>query len=483
MIPLTREVAGLIGEFAKGVENPGLRYEKFAYAKVWGESRKVDDAGRWNVLRLSTGGPRVLRTEARDLRRKADGPNVQPHNARRHRENADLLDRLAEVPAPDPAVADIAGRNTQQLLQSLESSFPNRVVTVTAALGGRLAINLAAGVIDNAGICLDRCFGFPFIPGSAVKGITRAWALWDVLEEKQMDLKKQKLEMALVLFGFGAQEMYGKGDYAWAAGRDVRNDARRLLKVAEFKGLVSFLPAYPAGQVDIVGDMVNPHHPNYYRAQGDIPALDEEQPRPNFFPGVERGSVFAFAGLINREFDGLPHPIADLCCQLRQWLVGAITGSGLGAKTAAGYGWFLDPEAVSLPSLSADRLRALAASPVAELQEREAERDPQGRQRDFNRRGSRTGARVAHLRPKLLPSSGDPTIDKWRGKLESTGNFVAVFPELVAIEDVVRLRRVFNSIFPEREIRNMRKKNPYWQSFSSRPQGRAILVKLGITLS
>jgi CRISPR/Cas system CMR subunit Cmr6 (Cas7 group RAMP superfamily) len=45
-----------------------------------------------------------------------------------------------------------------------------------AQLQSRLMVNMAGGVMENAGLCLDR-FGMPYIPGSAVKGCARRAAL------------------------------------------------------------------------------------------------------------------------------------------------------------------------------------------------------------------------------------------------------------------------------------------------------------------
>ena len=47
---------------------------------------------------------------------------------------------------------------------------------VFAQLQSRLLVNMAGGVMENAGLCLDR-FGLPCIPGSAVKGCARRAAL------------------------------------------------------------------------------------------------------------------------------------------------------------------------------------------------------------------------------------------------------------------------------------------------------------------
>src|SRR3989454_9666269 len=53
-----------------------------------------------------------------------------------------------------------------------------------AQLQSRLMVNMAGGVMENAGLCLDR-FGVPYIPGSAVKGCTRRMAIQNLLEARE----------------------------------------------------------------------------------------------------------------------------------------------------------------------------------------------------------------------------------------------------------------------------------------------------------
>lgn len=52
----------------------------------------------------------------------------------------------------------------------------NPEAVLFAQLQSRLMVNMAGGVMENAGLCLDR-FGLPYIPGSAVKGCARRMAL------------------------------------------------------------------------------------------------------------------------------------------------------------------------------------------------------------------------------------------------------------------------------------------------------------------
>ena len=53
-----------------------------------------------------------------------------------------------------------------------------------AQLQSRLMVNMAGGVMENAGLCLDR-FGVPYIPGSAVKGCARRMAIQNLLEARE----------------------------------------------------------------------------------------------------------------------------------------------------------------------------------------------------------------------------------------------------------------------------------------------------------
>jgi hypothetical protein len=124
----------------------------------------------------------------------------------------------------------------------------------------------------------------------------------------------------------------------------------------------------------------------------------------------------------------------------------------VGAKTAAGYGWF-----------------ELGRKPgKAEV--------------------SRTPSLAATVTPAPVPpiSPVDAIIQKWRGKLNTSGNFPAALPELAALTDDAELRRAFEAVIPEQERRKHRKGNPYWQSFTSGKHGeigKRILARLKFTLT
>lgn len=266
-----------------------------------------------------------------------------------------------------------------------------------AQLQSRLMVNMAGGVMENAGLCLDR-FGLPYIPGSAVKGCARRMAIQNFLEAREANEPNDKLarllaDMALV-FGWGDQDWKGGrrmgefiSDFEFACGphwQDVRNAAVAklldLLRVPyrehpaepwkdlpNFAGSVSFLQAYPwqLPATDLELDVVTCHHPDYYsrktNQRGDLimpVALDTEDPNPVVFCAVAPRIVFAFAVLPLRGCSD------TLLAKAHEWLKAGLEAFGLGAKTAAGYGWFKDISKEIQDGLRrADELQTLKPDP------------------------------------------------------------------------------------------------------------------------
>lgn len=453
MIPISPDVRQLVGEWAENVDNRSLLYEKFSLPKVWGagEGEKINDAGRWSVLRIVTRGPELLRKDAERLRREAAGRNVQPHVRQRKERDAEVAEKMAKVARFDPELEKIANTNATRFLTDLGKAFAGSVATFEATLGARMMVNLAGGVVENAGIAFDRCFGLPFIPGSAVKGIARNQALWEIHEAKGNE-KHRLLKLAMLIFGYGANDIKEKGDFAWAGGTNNATVIADEIGSADFKGCACFLPAYPTTPPMLVVDMVNPHYRDYYSGR-KTRAEDNENPVPNYFPAVEAGSAFGFAVLLNRMPANVGVTAEALLSQAKEWLQRAVTRKGVGAKTAAGYGWF-------------------------ELGRRSPKTSPQP---------------IAHAKTKpasngtgtAAPSPADALIAKWRGKLATNGNFPVALPEIAALSDDAELKRVFEAVIPEQERRRNKKTNPYWQSFTNGRHGEAgrkILARVGFKL-
>ncbi|MCZ7641231.1 MAG: RAMP superfamily CRISPR-associated protein [Verrucomicrobia bacterium] len=116
-----------------------------------------------------------------------------------------------------PAEAIVAASRQRWMAEGLPAT---RGTVFYAQLQSRLLVNMAGGVMENAGLSLDR-FGLPYIPGSAVKGCARR-AATDVLAEADSDDGKAELLFNLAL-------VFGWGDTDWRAGRKrKRRDGREV---------------------------------------------------------------------------------------------------------------------------------------------------------------------------------------------------------------------------------------------------------------
>ncbi len=384
-IPIASDVAALVGRAAEQVENRSLLLDKFSFHKRWPvveeQTRrgrgfiKWDEASRWSFIRIADGAAGILHREAQEKRRKANGRDVEPENRDRLLGEAKIAESLANVRWDSRELLSLRNAHTRRFLSLFRSAYGERAAVTIGRLEGRLAINLADSLIQNAGICLDRLFGLPFIPGSAIKGVVRHTALDEV---KAAPASERDALLALFCSVFGTSENdFQKGDL-----RGFRSLPPRT--PADGKGAVSFLPAYPVNDCRIVVDLTNVHYPEYYRT-GRPDAQSNERPQPNPLPAVEAGAEFAFFIVLN----GLKHDPA-LLATARRWLEKAITERGLGAKTASGYGWFsIQPQ-------------VLAALEAAELKEREAREEARRAKEEEELKRQEEEERLRKLPPEAL---------------------------------------------------------------------------------
>lgn len=171
-------------------------------------------------------------------------------------------------------------------------------------LMGRMMVDQAEGVFENAGLKLHRFFGYPFIPGSALKGIARHAAWWEWSNSKDKSLA---LEIAEI-FGF-------------PTGEKELDDFLEREGVEDARGKAAFLHATPCDDKwSIVVDILTSHG-----------GSDTKNPVPVNFPAVEKGATFLFQ---------IASTSPDTRAKTVKWLKMALEEDGVGAKTSAGYGWF-----------------------------------------------------------------------------------------------------------------------------------------------
>ena len=185
-------------------------------------------------------------------------------------------------------------------------------------------------------------YGFPILPGSSVKGVARAWAFLQLAERPDLNLTddvNSLAELDEVLSADGEDEGYLK----WrAAQRDevqqLVDDFRAVFGTLATAGRAVFFDAIPAQLPTLELDVMNPHFPEYY--QGNAPPTDWQSPVPVYFLTVAAGTEFRFGvgwrGALDEAGQRL-HRFAQ------EWLKAGLMNLGAGAKTSAGYGYFVSP--------------------------------------------------------------------------------------------------------------------------------------------
>lgn len=171
--------------------------------------------------------------------------------------------------------------------------------------------------VEN-GFAWHHTLGVPYLPGSSVKGMVRAWAeQWQ--DELYKDLPEDQKEQIRRIFGPRDKEV-----------RD--ND-----EVKASVGSVIFLDALPVETIRLKADIMTPHYSPYYQNdKANTPPADWYDPNPIPFLVVEKRCVFQF-GVLPRQFT--KQALED-CEQVHTWLKEALEWTGAGAKTAVGYGRF-----------------------------------------------------------------------------------------------------------------------------------------------
>lgn len=174
----------------------------------------------------------------------------------------------------------------------------------------RLVAGLGNESVLETSLSLHPLYGFPYIPGSSVKGVARAYA-----QEVYWESNKIK-DTFFRVFGSAPQEKE-------SSEREDANDNR--------VGEVIFFDALPekfdGNFLDL--DVMTPHYGEYY-SDGETPG-DWMQPNPITFLTVAPGRKFMFS-LAAKE-----KPLFETA---QCWLKMGLQELGAGGKTSAGYGYF-----------------------------------------------------------------------------------------------------------------------------------------------
>lgn len=193
----------------------------------------------------------------------------------------------------------------------------HRAIRFRAKCSWRMVVGLGEQSLAETDLLVHPIYGLPYVPGSALKGLTRAYMQFE-----------------------------GGGDDGDAISNNSTTGEpsslmTRIFGTQQESGAVIFFDAIPANteplQLDV--DVMNPHYPDYYRdSTGKHPPSDDQKPIPVHFLTVGR-ATFHFA-----VAPGDRSTTQDDAHLAATWLKQALRDYGVGAKTNAGYGRFVMPD-------------------------------------------------------------------------------------------------------------------------------------------
>jgi len=314
-------------------------------------------------------------------------------------------------------------RAVQNVYQNSYAAWRGRYLAALETLGvntsvqyktvWRLLVGWGSNPTLEAGMTLHHLYGFPYIPGSAVKGLLHHVAEMEVMEilpaaispldqEKLLQALRQ-LQLIKILFGLihleqGLNKKTKKKEFGPECPRPRLENLHKQLQDSKLDetpewnpivetidkllnentgGMLCFYDAVPEvpESEDIAGsqekwllqtDIVNCHYNDYYGSEGseETPPSDDQNPNPVTFLAVKPGTEFTFPFRL-ADWPATPgrdpeekerwqalQPFTqpdDVIPQVKTWLQKALGEYGLGAKTAAGYGYF-DTGAIPPPA-------------------------------------------------------------------------------------------------------------------------------------
>lgn len=167
----------------------------------------------------------------------------------------------------------------------------------------RMVVGLGGESVLETDLTLHHLYGIPYIPGSALKGLTRGYVTGEVFPSKEIEQDNEVVKRV-----FGSQE---------------------------HAGAVVFFDAMPVGaSVGFALDIMNSHYPNYY-SEKKLPTNDQNPNPVTFLTVTDTSFVFALAP--RRPSNEQDLQDVELA---KGWLQTALGKYGVGGKTSAGYGFF-----------------------------------------------------------------------------------------------------------------------------------------------
>ncbi|MGA8943035.1 MAG: type III-B CRISPR module RAMP protein Cmr6 [Thermoactinomyces sp.] len=208
-----------------------------------------------------------------------------------------------------------------------------------------------AHYVEN-GFSFHHTLGVPYIPGSSLKGMVRAWAN-EWAEWKNEEEQKQVMNR---IFGPDNRKDGRKRDKKFDSDsrngsntdRNSDSDNRKNNTTDRSIGKILFMDAIPMKPVKLEKDILTAHHMDYY---GDLVKVmdgkksvgkgrnptDADLVKPIPFLAMAKGHTFLFSFFPIEKYEEYKEDVK----RVEGWLIYALQWMGAGAKTANGYGRFM----------------------------------------------------------------------------------------------------------------------------------------------
>lgn len=217
-----------------------------------------------------------------------------------NRENcrAKHLEKITKYKSPLSTVQYNHLKNRKNSLQGTMSFSLNTSTRVIVNHGGE-------SILENS-ISIHPYYGFPVIPGSAIKGVTRHYSEEFETLDKNLENK---------IFGNSPTEKKSQ------------------------QGSILFLDAWPKN-IDQKNffelDVFTPHYQEYYQKK-KLPR-DDQNPVPVYFLAVKKGVEFEF--VIAPSLGHSKENVQEDLKLAKGLITNALKTFGIGAKTGSSYGYF-----------------------------------------------------------------------------------------------------------------------------------------------
>jgi len=286
---------------------------------------------------------------------KEGTPRFFYENKKTH-EKFDILKEKDLINILENTASKYANHYNQWIKKLADKNFP-------LTLSWRLVVGLGAASVYETSMTLHHIYGIPYLPGSAIKGITRSYRILCMVEElehpndyyervalleefvEKFDLVEKnvfpKWEEVKGLKVSSPQDKNKKVEFSEQFYKSLE---AKQVELREFQlifgtqnkqGCIIFFDSFPE-HFEIKYDIMNPHYGPYYTEKK--PPADYYNPTLIPFLVLENAKFTFYLGTKNRLISS--EEKENLLNTTKEWLRDALTSYGIGAKTALGYGLF-----------------------------------------------------------------------------------------------------------------------------------------------